>query len=115
MVTAGPKTGFGLLPSNEGLAFYNSQMATSVTPIHDFHQQMAQDRQGRQAAKLYHFNATSVDNSHVTVTAVLTPDGLRLGPQYQHNVDALISSVKQPGKGLGRFFAAMLGFNQAKI
>ncbi|AGA27003.1 hypothetical protein [Singulisphaera acidiphila] len=114
-VTAGPKTGFGLLASDEGIAFYNSQLATSVTPITDFQNQLQQDRKGRQAAKLYYFTATSVDNSQITVTAVLTPNGLRLGPEYQHNVSAMFSSFKQQGKGLGRFFASLLGFNQAKI
>lgn len=114
-VTAGPKTGFGLLPSDEGIAFYNSQLATSVTPITDFQNQVQQDRRGRRAANLYYFNATSVDNSQITVTAVLTPNGLRLGPEYQHNVSAMFSSFKQQGRGLGRFFAALLGFNQARI
>lgn len=114
-VTAGPKTGFGLLPSDEGIAFYNSQMATSVTPITDFQNQVEQDRRGRRAAKLYQFAATSTDTSQLTVTAVLTPNGLRLGPQFAHNAGAIISSFKQPGRGLGRFFAAMLGFNQARI
>src|SRR5205807_1186671 len=55
------------------------------------------------------------DQSHVTVVAVLTPNGLRLGPQAQHNVDMLLTSFKQPGKGLGRFVASLLGFNQTKI
>ncbi|MFO0952641.1 MAG: hypothetical protein U0835_16145 [Isosphaeraceae bacterium] len=32
-VTAGPKTGFGLMNSDNGIAFYNSQMLSSVTPI----------------------------------------------------------------------------------
>lgn len=114
-VTAGPKTGFGLLPSDEGIAFYNSQLATSVTPITDFQNQVQQDRRGRRAAKLYHFDATSMDQSQITVSAVLTPNGLRLGPQYQHNVSAMFSSFKQPGKGLGRFFASLLGFNQSRI
>src|SRR5207237_858331 len=41
MVTAGPKTGFGLLPSDEGIMFYNSQAMTSVTPIWDFQNQNA--------------------------------------------------------------------------
>ncbi|WP_406695694.1 hypothetical protein V5E97_32290 [Singulisphaera sp. Ch08] len=114
-VTAGPKTGFGLLSSDEGIAFYNSQLATSVTPITDFQNQVQQDRRGRRAANLYYFTATSMDQSQITVTAVLTPNGLRLGPEYQHNVSAMFSSFQQPGKGLGRFFASLLGFNQARI
>ena len=35
-VTAGAKTGFGLMSSDNGIAFYNSQMMWSVTPIWDF-------------------------------------------------------------------------------
>ena len=114
-VTAGPKTGFGLLASDEGISFYNSQWATSVTPIWDFQQQTEKDRRGRKVAKLYSFSATTHDQFHLTITATLTPNGLKLGPQNQHNVDALIGSLKQPGKGLGRFFLSMLGFNQTKI
>ncbi len=45
-VTAGPKTGFGLLPSDDGIAFYNKQTLVSVTPITDFQNQIAADPQG---------------------------------------------------------------------
>lgn len=114
-VTPGPKTGFGLLPSDNGIAFYNSQMMTSVTPITDFQQQIASDRRGRRAAKLYNFGATSTNNAQLTVVAVLTPSGLQLGPQYQHNIDALITSIPQPGRNLVRGIAALVGFNQARI
>jgi len=114
-ITAGPKTGFGLLPSDEGIAFFNSQIATSVTPITDFQNQVQQDRRGRSAAKLYHFAATSYDTSHLTITALLTTSGLRLGPNYEHNIGAAISSFKIQGRGLGRFFAALLGMNQSRI
>lgn len=114
-VTAGPKTGFGLLASDEGIAFYNSQLATSVTPIHDFQQQIAADRRGRRAAKMYQFSATSVDESQITMTAVLSPNGLSLYPQYQHNTNAMITSLKQPGGAMGRFIASLIGMNQAKI
>ena len=50
MVTAGPKTGFGLLPVDGGIAFYNSQSLFFVTLIHDFQQQLSQDPRGQQAA-----------------------------------------------------------------
>ena len=52
-MTAGPKTGFGLLPSNDGIAFWNSQALSTVTPITNFEQQLQQDKRGRQADKLY--------------------------------------------------------------
>jgi hypothetical protein len=114
-VTAGPKTGFGLMPSDNGIAFYNSQMMTSVTPIHDFQKQMASDSRGQRATRMYQFSATSQDYSQLTIVAVLTPNGLQLGPQYQHNVDAFISSVPQPGRNLMRAIASLIGFNQARI
>jgi hypothetical protein len=114
-VTAGPKSGFGLLTSDSGIAFYNSQWMTSVTPITDFQRQIASDRQGRQAAKMYQFDATSTDSANLTIVAVLTPSGLQLGPQYQHNVDAMIGSVPQPGRNLIRGLAALFGYNQARI
>ena len=50
-VTAGPKTGFGLLPSDDGIFFYNSQLLTSVTPITDFQNQIASDPQGQRAGE----------------------------------------------------------------
>jgi hypothetical protein len=115
MVTAGPKTGFGLLPLDGGIGFYNSQSMVSVTPIHDFQQQIAQDPQGQQAAKLYYFSATTYDWSNLTVTAVITPDGLSLTPSATHNINAAIGSVPTAGHGLGRGIAALIGMNEGKI
>ncbi len=115
MVTAGPKTGFGLLPSDDGIVFYNSQSMASATPIWDFQQQIAQDPQGRKAAKLYEFGATTYDWSELTVTAVLRPSGLELIPAASHNVNATISSAPEPGGGLGRAIASLIGMNQQKI
>jgi hypothetical protein len=114
-VTAGRKTGFGLLSSDDGLAFYNSQLMTSVTPITNFYQQMLQDPKGRRAAKMYQFGATSYDASEMTVTAVLRPSGLQLSPASTHTTNATITSVPAPGGGFNRFVAGLLGFNQAKI
>jgi hypothetical protein len=114
-VTAGPKTGFGLLPSDDGIAFYNKQMLTSVTPIHDFQQQIERDRRGRRAAKLYYFSATSEDQSEVAITAVIRETGLQLIPDYLHNVDAMICSLKTQGHSLGRFVASVVGYNQQRI
>ena len=86
-MTAGPKTGFGLLPSDDGIAFYNSQLLTSATPITDFQNQIASDPQGRRAAKLYEFSATSIDAAQLTVYTVLRASGLvdlaRVQPQYR--------------------------------
>ena len=99
-VTAGPKTGFGLLPSDDGIAFYNKQLLTSVTPIHDFQNQVASDRKGRRAAKLYYFNATSMDQSELTVIGVLRSTGLQLLPAASHSVGGGDQLAADPGQGV---------------
>ena len=100
-VTAGPKTGFGLLPSDDGIAFYNKQTLVSVTPITDFQNQIAADPQGQRAAKLYQFGATSYDWSELTITTVLRPSGLTITPSSTHNIDAAIGASPTEGGGLG--------------
>jgi hypothetical protein len=115
MVTAGPKTGFGLLALDGGIGFYNSQSMVSVTPIHDFQQQIEQDPQGQRAAKLYAFSATTYDWSNLTVTAVITPEGLNLSPSSTHAIDAAIGSAPTAGHNLGRGIAALIGMDQNKI
>lgn len=114
-VTAGPKLAFGLMPSDEGIAFYNTQALTTVTPIRGFQEQVSADRQGRKAAKLYQFAATSRDNAQLTITAILRPSGLAVAPGYLHNIAATVNSAPQPGKGFGRFVASVVGLNQGKI
>jgi hypothetical protein len=114
-VTAGPYAGFALVPSDQGIAFTNSQYLTSVTPITDFQQQMESNRQGRRAAKLYYFSAESTDGGLLTVTALVTPLGVQLMPNSGHNTDALIGSAPQPGKGFPRLIASLIGLNQQKI
>jgi len=114
-VTAGPKTGFGLLPSNEGISFFNRQISFSETPITDFQNQIAADPQGQRAAKLYVFTATTKDTSEITAVAVLGPNGLHVNPLYSHNIQVLIDSFKQQSGALGRCVASLVGLNQEKI
>ncbi len=114
-VTAGTKTGFGLMPSDDGIAFFNSQLFTSVTPIWDFQNQIASDARGKQAAKLYQFDATSYDWAELTITTVLRDSGLQITPSYQHNIDAAISSQPMCGGEFGRFVAGLIGMNQQAI
>ncbi len=114
-VTAGPKTGFGLLPSDDGIAFYNKQTLVSVTPITDFQNQIAADPQGQRAAKLYQFSATSYDWSELTITTVLRPSGLTITPSSTHNIDAAICAAPTEGGGLGRGIAALIGLNRDAI
>ena len=114
-VTAGPKTGFGLLPSDDGIAFYNKQTLVSVTPITDFQNQIAADPQGQRAAKLYQFSATSYDWSELTITTVLRPSGLTITPSSTHNIDAAVCAAPTEGGGLGRGIAALIGLNKDAI
>ncbi len=114
-VTAGPKTGFGLLVSDDGIGFYNSQLMSSVTPIWDFQQQVASDRKGRRAAKMYQFSATQTDASELFIYTFIRTTGLSISPAYRHNVGADIATAPQAGGGFARAFASLLGFNQTKI
>ncbi len=115
-VTAGPRTGFGLMSSDEGIAFFNSQIAQTVTPITDFQQQLQRDKKGKKVAKLYQFGAQSQDTPELTVTAIIRPStGLTLSPAYIHNITAAFSAAPIAGKGLARGVLGILGLNQQKI
>ena len=115
-VTAGPRTGFGLMSSDEGIAFFNKQVASTVTPITDFQQQLAQQKQGKFISKLYQFGATSFDSPELTIIAIIRPStGLSLAPAYAHNISAAIAAAPQPGKGLARGALGVLGLGQRKI
>ena len=76
---------------------------------------MESDPKGRRAAKLYQFGATSTDQSVLTVIAVLRPSGIQMFPQSTHGTEATVGSAPQPGKGLVRGIASLLGQNQYKI
>ena len=116
MVVAGPKTGFGLLPSDEGIAFYNSQIANTTTPITDFEQQLMEDKRGQKVAKLYYFEATSFDSPNLTITAILRPStGLTLASGYAHSVTAAFDALPIQGKGLARGVLALIGLNRQKL
>ena len=114
-VTAGPKTGFGLLPSSDGIAFFNSQLYTSVTPIWDFQNRVASNPQGERATKLYQFSATTYDWAELTITTVLKSSGLEISPSYRHSIDVGIGAAPNQGGGLGRAIASLIGMNQERI
>jgi hypothetical protein len=114
-VTAGPKTGFGLLQSDDGIAFFNRQQYVSVTPIWDFQNQIASNPQGQRVTKLYQFSATTYDWAELTVTTILRGTGLDLSPSYQHNIDAAIASQPTCEGGFGRAIAGLIGLNQQAI
>lgn len=114
-VTAGPKTGFGLMSSDDGIAFFNRQRLTSTTNIHDFQNQIASDQRGRRAAKMYQFGATSCDQQELTIVTVLRTTGLELQPSFAHAIGLSVGAAPQQGGGLQRAVAGLLGFGQARI
>lgn len=114
-VTAGPKTGFGLMFSDDGIAFYNSQRLSSYTPIWDFQQQIASDPQGSRAARMYQFNMASTDQQELTIVAVLRTTGMQLFPSFKHDVDILLGADPARGGGLTRLFASLLGYGKDRI
>lgn len=114
-VTPGRRTGFGLLHSDTAIAFYNSQLAKSITPIAGFNEQLESDPQGRQATTLYKFSATSRDDSHVTVTTLFSPYGLQVIPSATHSVDATVHAEPTRGNNLVRMLAGLFGMSQDRI
>lgn len=114
-ITAGPKTGFGLLTSDNGITFFNSQLMKSVTPIHDFQRQVENNPQGKRAAKMYLFNATTLDSSELFIYTAIRTTGLQIWPAYKHHVSADINTTPQDRGKLPRAIASLLGYNQAKI
>jgi hypothetical protein len=114
-VTAGPKTGFALLPSDNGIAFSNSQAVSSVTPINGFHQQIASDPQGRRAARLYYFRGLTRVSGEQQIIAVLRATGLVLFPGSYQNIAATINTVPIQGQHLARTIAGLLGYDQERI
>ncbi len=114
-VTAGQKTGFALVPSDNGIAFYNSQLLTAYTPIRGFNEQVASDPQGQQAAQMYYFCASTLDYSEMRVTSVLRPTGLDLYFDPAHNVQFLVNAVPTAGHNLMRGVAALIGMNRERI
>jgi len=116
-LTAGPKTGFGLLASDSGIAFFNSQRYTSVTPVWDFHDQLEADVQGQRVAQMYHFNCTTYDWAELTVSTVISTSGVSLTPCYHHTIDASITSepVYDHHAHVLRTLASLAGLDQQAI
>jgi len=116
-LTAGPKTGFGLLTSDRGIAFFNSQRYTAVTPVWDFHDQIAADEQGQRVARLYHLDATTYDWAELTITTVISTAGISLSPCYHHTIDASITSepIDDHHAHVVRTLASLAGFDQQAI
>lgn len=118
-ITPGPKTGFGLLPNDDGLSFYNSQIAYSVTPVQGFQEQVAADDRGRFLTRLYQLSATIFNTSEarVFITVQPRPGGISINPQSANSVDADIDSAKLPGHHphITRTAISLVGFGQERI
>lgn len=118
-ITPGVRTGFGLLPNNDGLSFYNSQLAHSVTPVRGFQEQVAADDRGRFLTKLYQLSATiyNTSDARVFITVQPRPGGISINPQPTNNIDAQIDSQKLPGHHphITRSAISLVGFGQERI
>jgi hypothetical protein len=116
-LTAGPKTGFGLMMSDAGIAFFNSQRYTAVTPVWDFHDQIAADEQGQRVARMYHFDCTTYDWAELTITTVISTAGISLTPSYHHTIDASITSepTDDHHAHVVRTLASLAGLDQQAI
>ena len=114
-VTAGPHSGFGLLSSDNGVAFYNSQWLTSYTPIRGFNEQVASDPQGQRAAKMYYFTAASQDQSNMQVTTWIRPSGMQLAMGPTRNIQLMVQSCPLAGAGFQRLIAGLIGMDQGSI
>lgn len=115
-VTPGPRTGFGLLPSDYGISFYNGQISYSQTPVQGFAQQIAAaDPRGARLAKIYTPVATAYNTTQVNAIVTLTPDGVLITPDNRPSVTPAIDIVPVPGKGLQRAIAALIGFGRGRI
>ena len=72
------------MPSDDGIAFYNSQMLTSVTPITDFQQQVAAATSRASGRPSSTSSARPRrTRSELTIIAVIRPTGLSICPSYQ--------------------------------
>lgn len=115
-VTPGPLVGVGFVPTADGIQVSISQALNSTTPIAGFQQRVAEDPQGERATQMYQFDATSQNNAILTITVLFRlSSGIQLAPGYQHGISAMVNSNPLPGKGLNRFIASLIGFNQDRI
>ena len=115
-VTAGPKTGFGLLPSDDGIAFYNSQLLQQCDADHRLPEPDRQRSPGparRQALLLFGDQLRLGPAHHLHGLAHDRPVALAwLQPQHRRLRSA---RRRKPGGGFGRLIAGLIGMNQNKI
>jgi hypothetical protein len=114
-LTPGPYLGFGLLPSNDSISFYNQQIGNGYTPIRGFHEQIAADPQGQRAAKMYIFSAVNTSSTKTTAYTWIRPHGIDLLSVPETSVNLSVTACPAPGGGLQRALASLIGMNQDRI
>ncbi len=115
-VTPGPITNIGFVPTADGIQIVVSQAMRSVTNIQGFQEQIAADPQGKRAAKMYQFDASTQNDAVLSMNFLFRlSSGLQLAPSYLHGISAAIGTTPQSGGGLQRAIAGLLGYNQRRI
>lgn len=114
-VTPGDKQGFGLIPSDDSLAFYVRQAMTSVTPVTDFEQQVQSNQGGRILTRAYALGNTIQNDSILTMSFAVRPTGVAMTPSYENNVQPQLSIAPRQGGGLTRMVMGFAGMNQQRV
>ena len=115
-ITPGPYGGFGLLSSEDGIAFFNKQVAYSHTPIRDFNQQVAQaDPRGERLTNMYTLCAETRGVNNNTAVTILRPSGMQISTQTDPRISFAVGLAPAPGGGTGRLIASLIGLGPEKI
>lgn len=114
-VTPRERQGYGLIPSDDAIAFYISQAMTSVTPVTDFEDQVKSNNGGRILSKAYALENTIQNDSVVTTSFAIRPTGIAMSPANQNNVRPNLGIAPKSGGGFSRAIMGMAGMNQQKI
>lgn len=114
-VTPGEKKGYGLIPSDDSIAFYIRQAMTSITPVTDFQQQVQSNQGGRILTRGYNLGNTIQNDSIVTMSVAVRPTGVALSPSYVNSVQPQLSIGPKQGGGMTRAVMGLAGMNQQRI
>ena len=114
-ITAGPRSGFGLISSDDAIVFYNKQKLSGITPIWDFQQKLMEQPMGCIIGKIYEFHATTTDRAEATLVVAIRNDGMSITPSNTHNIGLEIWSIPQPCSQAARCALAALCLTQQKI
>jgi len=114
-VTPRERQGYGLIPSDDSIAFYISQAMTSVTPVTDFEQQVQSNQGGRILTRGYTLGNTIQNDSVVTTSFAIRPTGIAMSPNNQNNVRPNLAIAPKQGGGFTRAIMGLAGMNQQRI